>query len=543
VANIKRANASGITKTGTAISDVPDAPTIGTVSFTGTTTASIPFTAAATGGSPTSYVVAATPTVNDLSTNAGTSSPRTATGTFVASTAYTFTIRGVNSTATGPVSAASNSVTAISNNFFANVAGSNTDDQGFGVAIDSSGNVYIANYSNGARLTKFDNTGTLQWQRTYEQMPNNYYNNMAVGVDSSNNPYLSYQFSSGGNYHYQVIKWNSSGTLQWRSDAVNVGGRVGDIADLKFDSSGNIYISAGHDSLAGGYDGWIAKFNSSGVLQSQYRLNANNDVIIGFTVHQSNGNMYAVGQTNGMNSDYNGFVFKLNSSFSKVWARQLQGTSGNTMRMYAVVTDSSENVYAAGHGGVSGTNHMIIAKWNSSGTIQWQRKIAAPSASIIANGIDVDSSGNVYVCGWTDGISALGTTGGIDGLLVKYDSSGNLQWQRKIYSATGGVNESLNGIVIDNSTSSIYGTGYADGGAGTSIVFRVPTDGSLTGTYSLTNMALNSITYAASTMTESANNMTESAETSLAISTTSFATATISSASNTTSPTAYKVNL
>lgn len=432
----------------------------------------------------------------------------------------------------------------ISDNFIANFYGSNTDDRGFGIAIDSSGNAYVSAYSGDATLTKFDNKGTFQWQRAYAQSPNNFWNPIAVVVDSSGNPYIAYQFSSGGNYHYQVIKWDSSGTLQLRSNAVNVGNRGGEIADLKLDSSGNIYISSGHDSLQGGWDGWLAKFNSSGVLQSQYRFDGANDVFVGHTVNQSSGNIYAVGFTNAGNQDYDGFVLKLNSSFSKVWTRKLRATSGNTMRMYAVVTDSSENVYAAGHGGVSGTQHMIIAKWNSSGTLQWQRKIAAaPDVGIVANGIDVDSSGNLYISGETGGISELGTTGGTDGLLLKYNSSGELQWQRKLYSPTTGVEEPLNNIVIDNSTSSIYGTGFASGDAGSSLVFRLPTDGSLTGTYSLGGMATNSIIYAASSMTESENNMTESADTNLTLSATSFGTSTINGASNTKTTTTNKVNL
>ena len=39
MANIKRANTSGITKTGSAIPDVPDAPTIGTATDVGTSRA------------------------------------------------------------------------------------------------------------------------------------------------------------------------------------------------------------------------------------------------------------------------------------------------------------------------------------------------------------------------------------------------------------------------------------------------------------------------------------------------------------------------
>ena len=47
MASVKRANTSGITKSGTAIADVPDAPTIGVATGAGLS-ASVTFTAAAT---------------------------------------------------------------------------------------------------------------------------------------------------------------------------------------------------------------------------------------------------------------------------------------------------------------------------------------------------------------------------------------------------------------------------------------------------------------------------------------------------------------
>jgi len=96
----------------TPISDVPDAPTIGTVTVTSATVVSVPFTAAATGGAPTSYSIVSNPSIA-ITTQAGTTSPLTATGTFASNTSYTFTIKGVNSTATGAASAASNAVTPL----------------------------------------------------------------------------------------------------------------------------------------------------------------------------------------------------------------------------------------------------------------------------------------------------------------------------------------------------------------------------------------------------------------------------------------------
>ena len=109
MANIKRANASGITKSGTAIADVPDAPTIGTATG-GQAAATVTFTAAATGGTPTTYTATSSP---GSITGTASSSPITISG-LTNGTAYTFTVTATNSTGTSKASSASNSVTPVS---------------------------------------------------------------------------------------------------------------------------------------------------------------------------------------------------------------------------------------------------------------------------------------------------------------------------------------------------------------------------------------------------------------------------------------------
>ena len=105
--NIKRANTSGITKTGTAISDVPDAPTIGTATASALT-ASVTFTQAVTGGAPTSFTVTSSP---GGFTGTGASAPITVSG-LSDGTSYTFTVTSTNAAGTSPASSASNSITA-----------------------------------------------------------------------------------------------------------------------------------------------------------------------------------------------------------------------------------------------------------------------------------------------------------------------------------------------------------------------------------------------------------------------------------------------
>ena len=118
MANIKRANASGITKSGTAISDVPDAPTIGAVSDLGTgSTASVAYTAATTGGAATTFTATSSP---GGFTGTG-SSPITVSG-LSTDTAYTFTVVASNSTGSSPASSASSSVTLVIPGKFESIA-------------------------------------------------------------------------------------------------------------------------------------------------------------------------------------------------------------------------------------------------------------------------------------------------------------------------------------------------------------------------------------------------------------------------------------
>ena len=90
-------------------------------------------------------------------------------------------------------------------------------------------------------------------------------------------------------------------------------------------------------------------------------------------------------------------------------------------------------------------------------------------------GIAVDSSGGVYF-GGSGGSSA-------DIFLAKYNSSGVIQWQRYLTYDW----DSLYDLTIDDS-----GSLYFTGGV---VTAKLPTDGSLTGTYG-------SYTYAASSLTD-----------------------------------------
>ena len=119
-------------------------------------------------------------------------------------------------------------------------------------------------------------------------------------------------------------------------------------------------------------------------------------------------------------------------SNTKQWTKQL-GTSSDDIGR-GVTTDPSGNIYMTGFtkGGLdgntnSGRNDIFLVKYNSSGTKQWTKQLGT-SSDDEGNGVSTDSSGNIYVTGYTyGGLDGNTNLGSWDIFLVKYNSSGTKQ--------------------------------------------------------------------------------------------------------------------
>lgn len=124
-----------------------------------------------------------------------------------------------------------------------------------------------------------------------------------------------------------------------------------------------------------------------------------------------------------------------------------------------MVVDSAGNVYVTGIGvGTSGNFDYITVKYNSAGSQQWVAQYNGPGNSLDdAHAITIDSSGNVYITGWSYG----GASTGFDYATVKYNSAGVQQWASRYNHTTNGTDEAWD-ISVDNS-GNVYVTGTSDG--------------------------------------------------------------------------------
>ena len=300
-----------------------------------------------------------------------------------------------------------------------------------GITVDSSGNVYVAGvglHGSGGGTTcllvyKLDSSGTIQWQYTMVDSANYSSSlvNFGITIDNSNNLYVVGTAVYGaGVIGCSIYKLNSSGTLQWQkilNDSSTGKVRFDSFNGVAVDGSGNVY-AAGRttDSSTGLIILQIAKYNSSGALQWQRIVTDTNNYggesASGVAVDGS-GNVYIVGVIND-NSTYKTLIVKYNSSGTVQWNRTLTNDVGGTTQTGdGIIIDSSNYVYVIGNGTYSGTKSgMSVSKWDSSGTIQWQRVFASSNTSptSVGNFITTDNLGNLYFGGYISNNSNVVST-------------------------------------------------------------------------------------------------------------------------------------
>lgn len=332
------------------------------------------------------------------------------------------------------------------------------------------------------------------FNKKYSQTGNDIYI-YKVQTDSSGNICLSGEHFASPTSRGLVTKLDSSGVLQW-SRRLGASAGIASNIGVGTDSSGNVYISGyGKTNASSGvYYFYVAKYDSSGTIQWQRKLEqgTGNNICQGFFV-DSSGNSYLTGYSTQSGTTY-GIVAKYNSSGTIQWQRRFISSSMAFSSGSAITADSSGNVYVVGN--ASGS---IIIKYNSSGTIQWQRTVTNLTPNMIA----VDSSGNVYTGG-------EGTN--YQGLIFKYNSSGTLQWQRVINATLSGQNQKYwwNINVDSNGNLGVAGiTGQGAGGISNNLgmLAKFPNDGTFTGTYTVGGTAY---TISVSTETDSAGSVTDS---------------------------------
>jgi hypothetical protein len=361
--------------------------------------------------------------------------------------------------------------------------GGTGDDYGYAIARDTKGNLYVAGsvsaawgtpvraYRKGvdAMVVKLSPAGARLWHTFLGGNGDDTARDIAV--DGSGNAYVAGQSTSSWGTpvrHYTggldafAAKVDSTGHLVWNTF-------LGDTLDdsgfgIARRGDGTLYV-AGTASSAWGCavdcttrdytastDGFVAKLTSGGaLLWNSFLGGSDGDNANALTV-DSSGNVYATGDSKAAWScavdctvrDFvtgrDGFAARLDASGNLTWNSFL-GDAGTLDQGRGIARDAAGNIYVSGYSdatwgcvtdctvrdfkdGLDG----FVAKLSSAGSLVWNTFLGS-NADETAYGIALDSGGNIYVVGETEatwGAPLRRYSGSRDGYAAKLGKSGAL---------------------------------------------------------------------------------------------------------------------
>lgn len=328
--------------------------------------------------------------------------------------------------------------------------GSTLNDYVRDVAVDDEDNVYVAGYTEGpldgsnlgmldAYVRKYDSNGNVQWTRQFGTSQTEYA--LGVAVEASGNVYvagLTQGALSGmnlGNADSYVRKYDAGGTHQWTAQFGTASSdRAYDVAVVGSGSGANVYVAGfavsalpnctpSACSNAGADDAYVRKYDSKGNVQWTRQFGSTASDYARAVAVDGSGDVWIVGETKGSLAGTNSggddvFLRRYTSAGGSPLTSQF-GTSGNDSG--SGLAPGGSSVYVAGvtEGQVAGPSagdmdayvRQYIPSVQSYGS-GWQFGTASEDR---AEAVAVEpNSGVVYVVGRTSGALVGTNVGGID---------------------------------------------------------------------------------------------------------------------------------
>ncbi len=251
-------------------------------------------------------------------------------------------------------------------------------------------------------------------------------------ISSGNEDAFLMKFSSVGNIEW-IKQWGTSGIDNARAVNVNIDDNIVITGRMASEIEGEITY--------GYWDGFVSKFDSDGeiVWTEFFGLEAY-EVTPQTIVSDEFGDIFISGiisgtfENNTSAGNYDVFAAKFTKDGAMSWAKQW-GTDQSDFGTMAIDIDSNGDLFVAGstegvmgEGENNGEVDIFLTKMNKNGEIVWTQQFGTKTHDSVTD-ISIDKDGNIYASGFTmeylDGGLLKETN-----LLIKFNKTGKLEWQK-----------------------------------------------------------------------------------------------------------------
>lgn len=353
-------------------------------------------------------------------------------------------------------------------------------DEGRDIAVDHEGNVYVTGFATfvdeGTNIwvRKYDSEGNTLWSDNYNGSPNKNDRGNGIALDNSGNVYVAGMvcaaedpFDFCMDSDLWIRKYDSEGNILWTEAYRNALQSTfeDEGKSVVTDNEGNVYVAGGIMTSEEGANIFIGKFDSLGSLiwvetynGSSFGWDWANDITI-----DEDGNLYVTGVKENTETGFDIWIRKYDSDRNVLWTNTHDGSAHNYDRGNDIAVDDEGDVYVTGTEIALGELQNIwVRKYNSFGNTIWTETFHYGRDE--GKDIAIDREGYVYVTGdQKDDHSNL--------FIRKYDSDGRTIWTESDTELSD-TRITGEGIVVDSS-GDIYVVGTARiYGEGTSIIVR-----------------------------------------------------------------------
>lgn len=348
----------------------------------------------------------------------------------------------------------------------------------FGATVDTTGSTYVTGRFQGSLdlgggalssmggddifVAKIDDTGNNVWRKSFGDAQNQF--GVGVAADTNGNAYITgtlqgsvnfggSKLTSNGLADVFLVKLGPGGAHGWSKSFGDALGQY--VAAIAVDGSGNVVIvgyfagtinfGAPTSTLtsAGGFDVFLAKFDSSGTPKWSQRFGDAKEQLASGIALDTAGNIVIVGSLSGTTDFGMGtltstgkedvFVAKFDPSGTAVWTANFGGTNKDQFAggvtvdsagSISIATFFNDNIdFGGGKLTSAGANDVAVAKFDPTGVPLWSKSFGDLQNQTAA-GIAAYDTQHLMFAGNFSGILNFGggpmvNSGGQDAFLVK----------------------------------------------------------------------------------------------------------------------------